>query len=468
MNLTWIIPALSLTLAAAGVALLAWSLFWDRARGRKRCPKCWYDMVGAPGLVCSECGHDAGRERRLQKTRRRWRWAGVAAALLLVAAALSVVQPVRERGWVAAVPSWALVHLVPMPMADAPSPEFERGAFYRQPLWTELNHRRRGQSLWLWEERMLMGRFARAFPAELEGLIVTRREWPAGEDVWIEVHPAGWMRGVRGRILKVTPRVEGMRSAEISVLTQGTLYRFSDVGSLDIQHGIGRALANTTEIIVDLELMDFKRDQSRNFVDWGIVWRGETSIPLSTSRGVSEILTPFSSPEFDAMVRDTLSASVSLNAENHVHFVNLYGDWEELARLLTEFGDAVLPIRLELMRDGVVVAEGVAGGAAMEQTFPRFGPSVRGVTDFAHLTPRSERLLDEDIGDSHWEVRVVGDPSVALRYFNARRHWSGEAVIPVWRVDALFQTGTDALDHADHIGGHVEFDIPPRRYRLDR
>ena len=33
-------------LAAAGFALFAWALFRDRSRGRKRCPKCWYDMTG--------------------------------------------------------------------------------------------------------------------------------------------------------------------------------------------------------------------------------------------------------------------------------------------------------------------------------------------------------------------------------------------------------------------------------------
>src|SRR5690606_21932594 len=82
-----------------GVVLLSWSLWWDRPRGRKRCPKCWYDMSGAAGLVCPECGKDARRERRLLKTRRRRGWAVLAMVLLLAAYPVLKVPVVRRDGW---------------------------------------------------------------------------------------------------------------------------------------------------------------------------------------------------------------------------------------------------------------------------------------------------------------------------------------------------------------------------------
>ncbi len=69
--LSWIV------FGVAGVitlTLLYIGFFQDRSRGRPRCPKCWYNMTGAPSLVCPECGHDARHERRLYRTRRR-RWA---------------------------------------------------------------------------------------------------------------------------------------------------------------------------------------------------------------------------------------------------------------------------------------------------------------------------------------------------------------------------------------------------------
>jgi len=58
------------------IPLTCWWLWGDRAKGRLRCPKCWYDMEGnykAAKLQCPECGHNARTEKRLQKTRRR-RW----------------------------------------------------------------------------------------------------------------------------------------------------------------------------------------------------------------------------------------------------------------------------------------------------------------------------------------------------------------------------------------------------------
>src|SRR5687767_10762457 len=82
-------------LALAGMALLAWALFWDRARGRKRCPNCWYDMSQAAPqspLRCTECGYEAKNERKLFRTRWRWRWAFVC-LIPLLAAAFLFVQP---------------------------------------------------------------------------------------------------------------------------------------------------------------------------------------------------------------------------------------------------------------------------------------------------------------------------------------------------------------------------------------
>jgi len=85
----WVRP-LSAALAGVGTfgaALAVWAWRGDRSRGRRRCPKCWYDMSaagkGSAGLVCPECGHDAGSVRRLYLPRRRRRlvWNG---ALLVV------------------------------------------------------------------------------------------------------------------------------------------------------------------------------------------------------------------------------------------------------------------------------------------------------------------------------------------------------------------------------------------------
>lgn len=81
------------------------------------CPVCRYDMSGADGLTCPECGHEAASRKALYARRRRW-WALVVGLLLLVfgfaftrawegiapalsvALALTVVKPLtRGRFW---------------------------------------------------------------------------------------------------------------------------------------------------------------------------------------------------------------------------------------------------------------------------------------------------------------------------------------------------------------------------------
>lgn len=104
----WLWAVLGWGVAALGVALLAWALWWDRSRGRRRCPKCWYDMVGVSGLVCPECGRRVRRERALHRSRRRLSWAALAVSIVVAGAAATRVPVVRHRGWIAAVPAPAL------------------------------------------------------------------------------------------------------------------------------------------------------------------------------------------------------------------------------------------------------------------------------------------------------------------------------------------------------------------------
>src|SRR5690606_12602708 len=87
-------------------------LFWDRARGRKRCPNCWYDMSQAAPqspLRCTECGYEAKNERKLFRTRWRWRWAFVCLIPLLAAAFLFVQPKVQRDGWGSIMPTTFLV-----------------------------------------------------------------------------------------------------------------------------------------------------------------------------------------------------------------------------------------------------------------------------------------------------------------------------------------------------------------------
>lgn len=67
----------AIALGVIGGVVFLWEMFWDRARGRLRCPKCWYDMRGAveakqePPWMCSECGRSCGDRVALARARRR-------------------------------------------------------------------------------------------------------------------------------------------------------------------------------------------------------------------------------------------------------------------------------------------------------------------------------------------------------------------------------------------------------------
>jgi hypothetical protein len=72
-----------LVVAVAGLVLFVIALRGDPARGRRRCPRCWYDLRGTPGMTCSECGFTGASELDFLRTRRH-RWMLIAGPLLLL------------------------------------------------------------------------------------------------------------------------------------------------------------------------------------------------------------------------------------------------------------------------------------------------------------------------------------------------------------------------------------------------
>lgn len=129
-SLDWVYYLLGGVGAVGGLLLLVWALFRDRARGRRRCPRCWYDMGGTAGLKCPECGREARSERKLGRTRRRWGWAPVAVALLvagLAGAAAPFATTERLLHW---MPTRVLAYAVPWIAELEPSWDLK----YRQEL----------------------------------------------------------------------------------------------------------------------------------------------------------------------------------------------------------------------------------------------------------------------------------------------------------------------------------------------
>ena len=96
----WYLSSIGL-LGLCGLVLCIWGLRGDCSNGRRRCPRCWYEVGSIPSLTCPECGHTAAAERRLLRTRRRSRWVLAGLAILCVTSLLPRSWAIYTRGWIA-------------------------------------------------------------------------------------------------------------------------------------------------------------------------------------------------------------------------------------------------------------------------------------------------------------------------------------------------------------------------------
>lgn len=151
-NSTWLLNVLALpwiywtiggAVAAFGVGLLYWSLLADRAGGRRRCPRCWYDMRGSTGLRCPECGHAPRSARGLLRTRRRWRLAALALFCCVGGTSIALIPKIQRDGWLSLVPTTVLL------FAHPATP----GWTDQHPVLIELDRRSAAANLAAWQWR---------------------------------------------------------------------------------------------------------------------------------------------------------------------------------------------------------------------------------------------------------------------------------------------------------------------------
>ncbi len=116
--LPWVIWLVGGTIALQGAVLVVWALRHDKAKGRRRCPKCWYDMSGTAAaedgsFVCSECGRRTLAERGLLRTRRRWRRAVLGLLVFVVGLGVIFQAELRAVKWWHRAPTYVLIKLIP-------------------------------------------------------------------------------------------------------------------------------------------------------------------------------------------------------------------------------------------------------------------------------------------------------------------------------------------------------------------
>ncbi|MCI0364143.1 MAG: hypothetical protein L0Y44_01890 [Phycisphaerales bacterium] len=436
----WIGGAL---LALSGLTLLTWSLFWDRSKGRRRCPRCWYDMSATPALICSECGKVAKRERKLGKTRRRWRLAIIAFLGVLSGGWLTLMPKADRDGWWSLVPNRVLIAGLPFagsiddfwckemarrvalgtPFQDprfqsrfgAPNYKltareweqfFDRcvaGDVLARPL-SERWKQKYGELIHAWTQSGLFEVDPEAeaaqhklwtLPLHLE--VSSRPVWPHDAAPLVECSLQNWWPIVASPRALVTPRTPNPATILVGdspdrwlILDNSTDEQMTfDVVYEGIPNQPGLATPSTETIL----------------------------IPIRRGGSAADYLTPVVSPDMDAAMR-SLRYQVSQYRDGKGRRIS----FDTRSTQVGAFNGVAVGVVFEFTLNGEVVARQPVWwqAGAIRENFLPFAPP-EGNMDRVFMAAPNETAM----------IRVRSDPNIALRVLDCDQYWEGEVTIPL-------------------------------------
>jgi hypothetical protein len=411
-NLDWLYTLAGWTIAGAGLLLLLWALFHDRSRGRRRCPKCWYDMAGVPGLQCPECGRTWATERRLQRTRRRWRRASAGAIMLIAAIALCTVPSVRQHGWWSLVPNAVIVAGLPRAGEEGRWDQITN-SWIENPYSFEMARRIEDDTIRDWEL---------AWALERVQAIRTRPQWDHGEPTRAGVWPPRWLP----YIMQAKPTTTELHSLAQStgMSISGTFQHIYEAQQQDQLLGI---------LPVGSHAIEFQISLNPQFN-----WASPSSRArerIVTVRLHTEVL-PRDVPAFPGVASESLSSavrkaiSVNVSTWNGTHGATNY-------RNLAVYTDRTTTPSLRGIALGVVAELLLDGSVVRTIEFERVTranyddpPIMRGVETVPEFSPSA--LEASDI--PRWSIRIRGNRPASLREFDCSRYWNGEFTVPLSEV----------------------------------
>lgn len=164
-----IVASVAAAMLSLAAGLFVVGLRFDPSRGRRRCPKCWYDMSATSSLRCSECGHETGHERALYRSRRSKATIAFACVPLLACVFLPLAPNVKRYGPIGLVPTTLMIafwEYLPGELVDASA----RAGTERGDLFGRLY---RGE-VWGWQQAWLRRRVARVIEHSRSAAEVSR------------------------------------------------------------------------------------------------------------------------------------------------------------------------------------------------------------------------------------------------------------------------------------------------------
>ena len=447
-------------LALSGVALFYWAMFKDRARGRKRCPKCWYDLGGiaaAPGtsfpITCSECGRVIKRERKLYKTRRRKRWAFAALLGILAAGWLSLMPKVDRDGWWSIVSNRMLIAGLPFAhdiddfWCKEMARRVELGTGIRNPRFTSRFgqpdarlsrdewrvffarcvagdwfarptsprwQQKYGELIHVWtrgsfqipsqdalaEEKILL-----QLPPVIRMEI--RDRWPEDTPLVFQVRYDQWWPYQTGRRVHVKPQIAG--AAEVTAFGNGELLIVDPVQTAGIH-----------EFVFDVSLEWKPPGGSTVFEEgWESLGTRAIRVPVTIETKATQLMQPTSDPRIAAAFTGGPTVCLSRRRRNGNVFVSPVLDMRPVSPQL--FRGVGFGIVAEFMQGNEVVASTSYWWPGGMKDDINWGSDFSGDLD----------RLKQSQEDGTWTVRIRGDPEVALRVEDCQRFWQGEVTIPL-------------------------------------
>ena len=423
----WIWSLTRWALLGAGVAALAIGLFWDRARGRRRCPKCWYDMAGVPAgnrgaaaqYVCPECATHS-TDHRLCKTRRRWGWVVVGVVLFVIAPVAARVHMRGKHGWVALIPTSVLVVVVPMDDATyVPSPGFA-GHVYRKEtgaLASELQRRIDGRELNRIEWQVLLSRLFRAFPDQVRYVVQTRPKWPKGVPVEARLSPPLVINDWDSTIVRA--RLRGSSEWLERRFGDGS-QRFYPPTLLGVPQPGQKSAEVEVEILAGATVPTAPTYRGRyDAATARVVYRGVLR-QIALDGEMSEVMRPYASAAADDKVAK-LDPRL-LQMPDGTYWLSLWRHSGYMGE--RDSPDWALGMRCE-------VSGGMEGWTQV--LYPMVAKNVS-------INPVYERCFFPLFGAQVTEglpirVRLIGDPRIAIRDIARDAYWAGTVDIPFVKVE---------------------------------
>jgi hypothetical protein len=418
--LAWILWTGGGAVVAAGLALCCWGLFADRPRGRRRCPRCWYEMAAGVGLTCSECGQRARSERRLRKIRRRWWAARLGGLIAALGAAVAMLPVIHRQGWVSLLPTTPMI--LAMPALEGFAPDAAE----------ELSQRFGEGRPWDWQWRLLAWRLDDPAEPLWDVAPGTPQSWPqdlplAGTPT-VVMSPAAWKWIGRPARVQLVSRFDSAAGPIfVERIDPAGIGASAASGGHRTAHGalaMGRPPNGASALEFDAVLERCVVGRGGEDPRWIRVDTRRLRIPIEVRGRLEDRLRPDGSEA----LREALLRHTRFHVDNRALRIVLGAD-----ELLSD--DLACPTLVELCRDGEPLVTWrdwwcPADRPPDEQIVHRLPATLRGAR-----RPFGSR----DYAGHAWSLRVRGDGSRALLEAlrgGPSRYWAGSFEVPLELADA--------------------------------